>query len=128
MSWLSKVSVTMLAEDYENLKEIYQSLDDKSSLNLFQKGKVIRKTSENVATVTVMWNWIVFGIEEEDSWGAILMDFFKGVYDGDKAKPYKIIVIDEHSEKTFENDEEEDSRGRYLPNETIPYVIKDFIL
>ena len=118
----------MLAEDYENLKEIYQSLDDKSSLNLFQKGKVIRKTSENVATVTVMWNWIVFGIEEEDSWGAILMDFFKGVYDGDKAKPYKIIVIDEHSEKTFENDEEEDSRGRYLPNETIPYVIKDFIL
>lgn len=121
------MAVTMLKEDYENLREIYESLDDKTPLTIFKKGKIFKKNVENIPTVTIVWNWIPVDFEREDTWGKILMDFLLGVYDGDKNKPYNILLIGECLNDIEEIENEEcDESGKYIPNEAIPNIIRDF--
>lgn len=129
MSYCSKMATTMLKEDYEKLKEVYESLDDKTPLTIFKKGKVFEKNEENIPTVTIMWDWIPIDFARDDEWDGILLDYLLGVYDNDKKKPYKILIIGQELNdlEEMENDNiEVDELGRYIPNEAIPRIVRDF--
>lgn len=104
MGYHCKVALTILHKDYDYLREIVESLDDKYERDVFISASKYEREIDDIKCVTLMWKYVKWHPEADGTWCALIKDFLRGAYDTGGEKPYQLIVMGEELDD-IENEE-----------------------
>lgn len=104
MGYHCKVALTILHKDYDYLREIVESLDDKYERDVFISASKYEREIDDIKCMTLIWKCVKWHPEEAGTWCELIKDFLRGAYDNEEEKPYQLIVMGEEVDD-IENEE-----------------------